>query len=46
VGAVKLVDLKIDAQNQAELSSAVGTAVVALPSRADGPVPLPLAPGD
>ena len=42
IGAVKLVDLKVKAINQREEHSASGTATVALPSRADGPVPLPL----
>jgi acyl dehydratase len=44
IGAVKLVDLKVKAINQKEEHSASGTATVALPSRADGPVPLPLSP--
>jgi len=44
IGAVKLVDLKVKAINQREEHSASGTATVALPSRADGPVPLPLLP--
>lgn len=43
IGAVKLVDLKVKAINQKEEQSAFGTATVALPSHADGPVPLPLA---
>jgi acyl dehydratase len=42
IGAVKLVDLKLKAVNQTEEQSAFGTATVALPSRANGPVPLPL----
>ena len=42
IGAVKLVDLMVKAVNQKQEQSAVGTATVALPSRADGPVPLPL----
>ena len=44
IGAVKLVDLKVKAVNQRAEHSASGTATVALPSRADGPVPLPLSP--
>jgi acyl dehydratase len=44
VGAAKFLDLKVEARNQSDLLSASGTAVVALPSRQDGPVPLPLAP--
>jgi len=43
-GAAKFIDIKIEARNQKDVSSARGTAVVALPSRADGPVPLPLQP--
>ncbi|MDP6708722.1 MAG: MaoC family dehydratase N-terminal domain-containing protein [Alphaproteobacteria bacterium] len=43
-GAVCLVDLKVEAINQRQETSAFGTAVVALPSRAAGPVPLPLEP--
>ena len=42
VGPIKLVDLTVNAVNQRETRSAFGTAVVALPSRSDGPVPLPL----
>lgn len=44
IGAVKLVDLKVKAVNQREEHSASGTATVVLPSRAEGPVPLPLSP--
>jgi acyl dehydratase len=44
IGAVKLVDLNVRAINQKDEPSAVGTATVALPSRSDGPVPLPLSP--
>ncbi len=44
-GAAKFLDIKVEARNQADVSSAFGTAVVVLPSRADGPVPLPLQPG-
>ena len=44
IGAVKLVDLNVRAINQKKEQSAVGTATVALPSRSDGPVPLPLSP--
>jgi len=46
VGAVKLVDITVEARNQNDKVSAFGTAVVALPSRADGPVPLPLQPNE
>ncbi|NKB55866.1 MAG: hypothetical protein GKS00_05975 [Alphaproteobacteria bacterium] len=41
-GAVKFVDIEVEARNQKDRSSAIGTAVVTLPSRADGPVSLPL----
>ena len=46
VGNTKFLDLKVEARNQSDLLSASGTAVVALPSRQDGavPLPLPLAP--
>ncbi|MCH9675016.1 MAG: MaoC family dehydratase N-terminal domain-containing protein [Gammaproteobacteria bacterium] len=39
---VGTVELDVEATNQNGISSARGTAVVALPSRASGPVPLPL----
>ncbi|MBT6430792.1 MAG: acyl dehydratase, partial [Rhodospirillaceae bacterium] len=42
-GGAKFVDLTVEARNQVDAVSASGTAVVALPSRQDGPVPLPLA---
>ncbi|MGY9056189.1 MAG: FAS1-like dehydratase domain-containing protein [Alphaproteobacteria bacterium] len=42
VGAVRFVDLDVEALCQRGHHSAGGTAVVVLPSRADGPVPLPL----
>ena len=45
-GAVKFVDLSLEARNQNDKGSAFGTAVVALPTRADGPVPLPLRPDE
>lgn len=41
-GAARLVDLTVEAINQRDVKSAFGTAVVALPSREAGPVPLPL----
>ena len=44
IGGVKIIDLVVEAHNQADVLSANGTAVVALPSRQDGPVPLPLIP--
>lgn len=37
-----LTDLDVEARNQSEIVSAFGTAIVALPSRKKGPVPLPL----
>lgn len=43
-GAAKLVEIAVTAKNQSDVVSAVGSAVVALPSRSDGPVPLPLQP--
>ena len=43
-GAAKFVDIAVTARNQNDVVSAVGSAVVALPSRSDGPVPLPLQP--
>lgn len=43
-GAVKLVDIDVEARNQKDKLSALGSAVVALPSQTDGPVPLPLKP--
>ena len=43
-GALKLADITIEARNQNDKVSAFGSAVVALPSRADGPVPLPIQP--
>ena len=46
VGAVKFVEITVEARNQNDKVSAFGTAVVALPSRADGPVPLPLQPDE
>ena len=42
VGDARLVDLDVVAVNQKDEHSALGTAVVALPSRKVGPVPLPL----
>ena len=42
-GAARFVDLDIDARNQSGRPSADGIAVVALPSRTEGPVPLPIA---
>jgi len=42
LGSANFVDLKVEARNQLDALSANGTAVVALPSRRDGPVPLPL----
>ena len=42
--AAKFVDITVEARNQQDKVSAFGTAVVALPSRAEGPVPLPLQP--
>jgi len=45
-GALKLADITIEARNQNDKVSAFGSAVVALPSRADGPVPLPIQPDD
>jgi acyl dehydratase len=44
-GALKLLDIDVEARNQKDKSSAIGTAVVALPSHTEGPVPLPLEPG-
>ena len=41
--SVNLVDLTVEARNQVDTLSAGGTAVAALPSREDGPVPLPIA---
>ncbi len=41
---VKLIDIDVEARNQKDKLSALGKAVVALPSQADGPVPLPLRP--
>ena len=41
-GSAMLVDLDVEARNQADIVSAFGTATVALPSRQKGPVPLPL----
>ena len=38
-----LVDLTVEARNQVDTLSAGGTAVAALPTREDGPVPLPIA---
>ena len=46
VAGVQLVDIKLEAINQRHEVSAFGTAVVALPAREFGPVPLPLAPAD
>ena len=43
-GAAKFVYIDIEARNQNDKVSAFGTAVAALPSRADGPVPMPLKP--
>ena len=45
VGGAKFLDLMVEARNQVDAISAKGTAAVALPSRQDGPVPLPLANG-
>ncbi len=39
---VMLVDLDVEARNQTDIVSALGTATAALPSRRTGPVPLPL----
>ena len=41
-GAARLVDIEVEAKCQRGIHSAGGTAVVALPSRIAGPVPLPL----
>ena len=41
---LRLADIKLEAINQREETSAFGTAVVALPSREFGPVSLPLSP--
>ncbi len=43
-GGVSFLDLEVEARNQLDALSADGTAVVALPSHAHGPVPLPLGP--
>ncbi len=43
IGA-RFVDLVVEAHNQLDVLSANGIAVVALPSRRDGPVPVPLTP--
>ena len=43
VGGAKFLDLMVEARNQVDAISAKGTAMVALPSRTDGPVPLPIA---
>ena len=43
-GAACFVDLDIKAENQLGEVTAFGTATVALPSHANGPVPLPLKP--
>ncbi|MFP6747670.1 MAG: MaoC family dehydratase N-terminal domain-containing protein [Alphaproteobacteria bacterium] len=43
VGGANFVDLTVEAHNQVEALSAAGGAVVALPSRNEGAVPLPLA---
>ena len=45
-GSAKVADIKLEARNQSDVMSAFGNAVVALPSRANGPVPLPLQPGN
>ncbi len=42
VGDVRLVEIAVEAKCQRDIHSAGGTAVVALPSRETGPVPLPL----
>ncbi len=42
-GGVKFIDLRIEAHNQVDALSADGSAVVALPSRHGGAVPLPIA---
>lgn len=42
VDHVQLVDIDVEAKCQRDIPSADGTAVVALPSRQGGPVPLPL----
>ena len=42
-GGARFLDLVVEARNQVDEVSAKGTAVVALPSRTDGPVPLPIA---
>ena len=41
-GGAMLVDLDVEARNQMDAVSAFGTAIIALPSRQKGPVPLPL----
>ena len=43
IASLGLVDIAVRAVNQREEASAQGTATVVLPTRADGPVPLPLA---
>ena len=43
IGA-KLIDIAVEAKCKRDIHSASGTAVVALPSRADGSVTLPLMP--
>ena len=44
-GAAAFVDLDVKAENQRGEVTAFGAATVALPTRDDGPVPLPLKPG-
>ncbi len=41
-GGAGLVELDVEAVNQVDVRSAFGTAVVALPTREHGAVPLPL----
>ena len=42
IGAVSLVDIAIEARCQRDIPSAHGTAVVALPSKSNGPIEFPL----
>lgn len=44
VAGAKLIDIAVEAKCQRDIHSAGGTSVVALPSRADGSVTLPLMP--
>ncbi len=45
-GGANFVDITVEARNQNDKISALGTAVVVLPSRSEGPVALPLQPDD